>query len=668
VAAIALASSFALAESDMQNVGGPTGSTVVEGNVGDDNHYILECGGACSPMLANTIGPGFTGAWFDPAQSGHGLFIEILPNNRIQVAWFSFNPAGSEQAWFVGVGTYSNNSATITDVAQPTGGRWIPHFDPSRVVNNAWGTLTLTFTDCNRGKVDFTSTLGYGVGSMNLTRLTQIAGLGCPAPSIAALTTPPNWTATGDLNAPRKNHTATLLPNGKVLVVGGWNTEYPYLPVNIAELYDTQSGTWSLTGSPNSAPGDHTATLLQNDKVLVVGLGGNPPSAGSVTAELYDITTGTWSVTGAPTIPPFALGATATLLPSGNVLIAGGVAGYDYDGVVAYPIAALYDPAAATWRPTGTPSRAISGHTATLLRNGNVLVVGGAVDPAQGINPVPSKAEFYDSLSGAWREFGTDTFGIGHTATLLPTGKVLMAGEGLSGTRLYDPATETFDYTGNLTVARWAHTATLLPSGKVLLAAGFVPLEGTGRPSNSADLYDPDTGSWASTSHLNFGRWFHTATLLPNGNVLVAGGVDYQLNALKRTELYVPQPIGPSLTGAWYDPAQSGHGIFVEVLPDNQFLAAWFTFDPSGTQQSWFVGIGTYNGNTATISQVVQSTGGRWIPNFDPSHIVSNAWGSLTFTFTDCNHGKVDFVSTLGYGSGSMNLTRLTQPAGLTCR
>ena len=107
--------------------------------------------------------------------------------------------------------------------------------------------------------------------------------------------------------------------------------------------------------------------------------------------------------------------------------------------------------------------------------------------------------------------------------------------------------------------------------------------------------------------------------------------------------------------------------MIVEVLPDNRFLAAWFTFNPAGTQQAWFLGVGTYEGDTATVSSVLQPTGGRWIPNFDPTRIANNPWGTLTFTFTDCNHGKVEFASTAGYGTGSMNLTRLTQPAGLAC-
>jgi len=231
------------------------------------------------------------------------------------VGWFTFNPAGTEQAWFVGVGTYSGNTATITPVSLPTGGRWIPNFNPNQIVNNLWGTLTFTFTDGDHGKVDFNSVFGYGTGSMNLTRLTRPVGL-----------------------------------------------------------------------------------------------------------------------------------------------------------------------AAATLRDASA-----------------------------------------------------------------------------SGT----------------------------------ISAGF--------------------------------------------------------------------------TGAWYDPSQSGHGLFVEVLPDSRMFAGWFTFNPAGTEQAWFVGVGTYSGNTATITPVSLPSGGRWIANFNPNQIVNNFWGTLAFTFTDCNQGKVDFNSVLGYGTGSMNLTRLTQPAGLTC-
>jgi plastocyanin len=130
-------------------------------------------------VKALDIGKGFTGAWFDPAQSGHGLFLEVLPDNQLLAAWLTFSPSG-EQAWFVGLGPYSGNTAILTSVDQPTGGRWIPNFDSSKIVHNPWGTLTITFTDCNNGRVDYDSRVGFGIGSMNLRRLTVPAGVGCP--------------------------------------------------------------------------------------------------------------------------------------------------------------------------------------------------------------------------------------------------------------------------------------------------------------------------------------------------------------------------------------------------------------------------------------------------------------------------------------------------------
>jgi hypothetical protein len=128
-------------------------------------------------------------------------------------------------------------------------------------------------------------------------------------------------------------------------------------------------------------------------------------------------------------------------------------------------------------------------------------------------------------------------------------------------------------------------------------------------------------------------------------------------------------PITAGFTGAWYDPNQAGHGIFIEVLSDRRMLAWWFTFsfDPTDSKQVWFGGDGPINGNNTAVLNVLQTLGGQWIPNFDPTAIHQQPWGMLTFSFTDCNHGRVDFTSVVGYGSGHMDLTRLTQPAGLTC-
>jgi hypothetical protein len=643
-------------------------SARTEGDSDDSNHYILECGGPCQPALVGSaIGPGHTGAWYDPEQSGHGLFVEVLPDNKIQAAWFTFNPTGTEQAWFVGVGTYDGSTATIA-VVEPTGGRWIPNFDPHQVVNNAWGTLTLTFSDSNHGRVDFNSTLGYGAGSMNLTRLTQ------------PLT--PNdsgWIFTGSLNIPRSRHTATVLRNGMVLVAGGYGSNGI---IDSAELYDPSTGMWSSTGSMSAPRVSHTATLLPSGKVLVVGgeTSDSPPTFGRTnTAELYDPATGTWILTGS--LRAASSWDTATLLQNGKVLVTGG---YDDDNVNTTEV---YDPAPGVWSRTGSLIKARYGQTATLLQDGRVLVARGSDDGD--LASTLASAELYDPVAGMWSATQSSAAGsVLHTATLLPNGKVLVAGGnggGVGGdtilalSNLFDPATGSWSAAGNLATARYAHTATLLPTGEVLVTGGtsqqdhfpnlkFVNLD-------SAEIYDSHAGAWTSAGNLNAARGDHTATLLSDGRVLVAGGSivgpSYDTIVLDTAEVngvaQLPGAIRPGMTGAWYDPAQSGHGLFVEVLPDGQFLAAWFAFNPSGTQQSWFLGVGTYNGNTATVTAVYLPTGGRWIPNFDPSQVVNNAWGTLTFTFTDCNHGEVDFTSTLGYGSGSVNLTRLTQPTGFSC-
>lgn len=140
---------------------------------------------------------------------------------------------------------------------------------------------------------------------------------------------------------------------------------------------------------------------------------------------------------------------------------------------------------------------------------------------------------------------------------------------------------------------------------------------------------------------------------------------------LQQTSPIATVPITAAFSGAWYDPAQAGHGILIEVLPSQRLLAYWFTFTPDGTQQAWFGGDGAIASDFAVVD-ANGGTGGRWIPNFDPTHYALQRWGGLTFAFTDCNHGRVWFVSDPydpGWGAGSMDITRLTQPAGIgdTC-
>jgi galactose oxidase-like protein len=179
------------------------------------------------------------------------------------------------------------------------------------------------------------------------------------------------WTVTGSLNTAREAHTATLLPNGMVLVAGGFDSTF--IASASAELYDPASGTWTATDNLNTARAFHTATLLPNGMVLVTGGHDGPtfaPSDVLFSAELYDPASGTWTVTGSLTSARYHH--TATLLSNGMVLVAGGVRNFD---VLAS--AELYYPPIGTWTATGSLNTARFSHTATSLPNGMVLVAAG---------------------------------------------------------------------------------------------------------------------------------------------------------------------------------------------------------------------------------------------------------------------------------------------------
>jgi len=231
----------------------------------------------------------------------------------------------------------------------------------------------------------------------------------------------PSWTFTGSLNIPRHHHTATLLKTGKVLVAGGGTNGSDVL--NSAELYDPAIGVWSVTGHLITARTGHTATLLQNGKVLVAGGRSSASVADDLTgAELYDPDTGTWSITGNLNLRRF--NHTATRLQDGKVLVVGG-------GVNEHsPTAELYDPETGTWSVT-VLNLALDNHRATLLPDGVVLVTGGWDENDRNWptdNSPLNSAERYEPRTGLWSNTGELlTARVNHTATLLANGRVLVA-------------------------------------------------------------------------------------------------------------------------------------------------------------------------------------------------------------------------------------------------
>jgi Kelch motif/Galactose oxidase, central domain len=361
--------------------------------------------------------------------------------------------------------------------------------------------------------------------------------------------TPGTWSATGNLNTARFGHTATLLSDGTVLVAGG-DTDQVGDVLDSAELYDPRTGLWSFTASMSRPRSGHTATLLQDGRVLVAGGVSNHMTGEIVgTAEIYDPLSGTWSSTADMMAPRWAH--TATLLQDGNVLVAAGV-GVESDASNA---AELFDPATNAWYSTGNLNVSRFSHTATLLQNGKVLVARGSNDGD--LLDSLSSAELYDPSSGTWAVVASlNASSVDHTATLLPDGSVLVAGgytgwvgggQSLAVSELFDPASETWSTVGSVVVPRYSHTATLLATGDVLIAGGVTA---TGHHPeriqysnvDQSEVFDTGAALWSSQGNLNFARLGHTATLLPNGTVLVVGGSvigpNYSTSVLDSAELF----------------------------------------------------------------------------------------------------------------------------------
>ncbi|WP_224242475.1 kelch repeat-containing protein [Hyalangium gracile] len=242
------------------------------------------------------------------------------------------------------------------------------------------------------------------------------------------------WTATGGMVAPRLFHTATLLPDGRVLVTGGASAEYGGAVLSTAEVFDPTTGTWAATAPMRSPRRNHSATLLSNGQVLVVG-GSGASGQPQNTAELYDANTGTWSPAG--TLSVGRAYHSATSLPNGMVLVVGG-GGSEQAGSAS---AELFHPPTGSWTMTASMARPRRSHSATLLPNGRVLVAGGFHE----YTGILTSAEVYEPSSGTWRDAGTMATGrYLHTAALLSTGRVLVAGGFSNGDQasagLYTPA------------------------------------------------------------------------------------------------------------------------------------------------------------------------------------------------------------------------------------
>jgi hypothetical protein len=340
------------------------------------------------------------------------------------------------------------------------------------------------------------------------------------------------FSLTGSMTTARANQTATLLPNGKVLITGGDGVGSQALAS--AELYDPSTGTFTPTGSMTTArTWGHTATLLANGRVLIAGGTDSLKTYAPLTsAELYDPSTGMFTLTGS--MPTAQRTDGAALLQDGRVFVVG-----DSN-------AAIYDPSSGTFAQTGAyiDATPVSWVTVNLLADGRVLLTGCAAQCTVGAT------ELFDPKSGTFSTTGPMTgytWDNENTATLLTDGRVLFVGNdendgSLADAEIYDPAAATFTSIGKALAPHEFAAAVRLADGTVLITGG--QLVG-GNGNAGSDLYLPATGIFGSAA-MTTGRHSHTATLLSDGTVLIVGGYSTWPTPTASAEIY-----DPSCSGCW---------------------------------------------------------------------------------------------------------------------
>lgn len=393
-------------------------------------------------------------------------------------------------------------------------------------------------------RLSVTAPVAYAVGGREIG--TRLVGSGATIELRVdaggeAVLVDPVWTTASPMSVPRRDHTATRLAGGKVLVAGGYDSSGW---TATAEIYDPVMNAWSPASPMSQIRGRHTATLLASGNVLVAG-----GFAGALywydnsevplaSAELYDPTTDSWSLAGG--LNQAREQHTMTLLPSGQVLLVGGHAVQN----VRIAVAELYDPASNAWGLAGSLSTARVNHAAALLGSGKVLVAGGTA-VLGGTTGYTATAELYDPSMNTWSPAASMIQARqSPIAARLGSDKVLVAGgsngTALAAAELYDPVMNKWSLTAPMTQPRSDHAAILLGSGKMLTVGG----QATGTYLPSAEAYDPGTGLWSAAGALTQGRMLPTMTVLGNGSILVAGGQN-SAGSLASAQLYVTSsPLG----------------------------------------------------------------------------------------------------------------------------
>lgn len=323
----------------------------------------------------------------------------------------------------------------------------------------------------------------------------------------------------GTMSVARATHQATLLASGHLLITGGCSGRCD-VPLASVERYDPATRAFQPLAPMGKPRNSHAAIALPDGRVLVAGGWVNREVTAST--EIFDPASGRFTTAANMTVPRAA--AIAARLPDGRILFTGGITS------ASEPLASaeIFDPATASFSAVGPMQTARVGHAAVTLADGRVLIVGGrqvrrgeTLQSAEIFDPVTGRFQFTGQMAVARHK---------HGATRLADGRVLVVGGSdardgqgrYKSTELYDPATGKFSAGADMHWRRFKLTDAIavLPSGSVLVAGGAAQFE----------LFDPAKGVFVTLEGSASGsREFATASLLPGGDVLVLGGYDEQI-------------------------------------------------------------------------------------------------------------------------------------------